>query len=114
MVERTCRMVASRSETASFEPVRHSRRLGCSGHALEGQRHSEETLDHGVVEIPGHSVPVLVDRHLLHASVEASVLDGDPRRQGEGLDQRLVVAGELGPADLVGEIEVPVDLAPHL
>ena len=46
--------------------------------------------------------------------VEASVLDGDPRGEAEGLDQCLVVAGELGPADLVGEIEVPVDLTPHL
>ena len=65
------------------------------------------------MQIPGDAVPVFVDRHLLHALIEAGILDGDPRGEGESLDQCLVVTGELGPADLVGEIKVSVDLAAH-
>ena len=46
--------------------------------------------------------------------VQASVLDGDARRDGERLDERFIVAGELRPALLVGEVEVAVDLATRL
>ena len=37
-----------------------------------------------------------------------------PAARAKALDQRLVVRGELGPADLVGEVEVAVDLVAHL
>ena len=97
-----------------FEAVCDPRLLGCAGHALKRKRHCEKALDHGVVQVPGNPVPVLIDRHLSDLAMEASVLDGDPRRQGESRDQGLVVAGELGPADLVSQIEVAVDLVAHL
>ena len=88
------------------------RRVG--GHALERETDGEEPLDHRVVQIPGQPVPLLVDGHFLDPLVKAGVLDGDAGGEGQGFDQRLVVARELGPADLVGEVEVAVDLVAHL
>ena len=84
------------------------------GQALQGQAQSEQPLDDRVVEVPGHAVAVLVDRRPAHPVVEAGVLDGDAGGQRQRPDQCLVVEGELRPPDLVGQVEVPVDLVAHL
>ena len=46
--------------------------------------------------------------------MEPGVLDEHPGGHGKGLDQGLVLTGELGRADLVCEVEAPVNLIPHL
>ena len=51
----------------------------------------------------------VVDRHIAGPFVEAGVLHGDARGNGEGLDDRLIVVGELLLPDLVGQVQVPVD-----
>ena len=38
------------------------------------------------------------------------VLDGDTSGQRQSLDQGDVVSGELVPSDLVGQVEIPVDI----
>ncbi len=47
------------------------------------------------MQIPSHPVPLLVDSDLLHPLVEPGILDGDPGRDGQRADERLVVLGEL-------------------
>jgi hypothetical protein len=46
--------------------------------------------------------------------MQASVLDGHARGKCESLDQSLVIIGEIGRAELVGEVEVPVHLVAYL
>ena len=89
---------------------------GCfdSGDALEGQSGGKESLDHVVVEVPGQAIPIVEHGQLLDSLVEPSVLDGDARPEGQGHDQGFVISRELGPADLVGEVEIPVDLISDL
>ncbi len=65
------------------------------------------------MEVPSQTVAILVDGDLLHPLVESGVFDGDPGRNRQGVDQSFVVAGELGPPLLVGEIEIAVDLVAH-
>ncbi len=77
--------------------------------ALERQPDGEEPLDDPVVEVPGHAVPVLVHGDVAGPLVQPGVLDGDAGGQGQGLDDRLVVGGELVGPDLVGQVQVAVD-----
>ena len=46
--------------------------------------------------------------------MKAGILDGDTRGQGEHFDQCEIIIGELRPSDLVGEVEVSIDLVSHL
>ena len=84
------------------------------GHALQGQTQGEEPLDHRVVQVASHPVPVLIDGRTSDPVMEAGVLDRDAGRQRQRADERLVVVGELRPADLVGQVEVAVHLVAHL
>ena len=72
-----------------------------------GQRHAEERLVDGVVELAREAVPLLDHRQLAAALVEPRVLDRDCGVGGERLDQLLVGVGEDGAAAalLVGEVE---------
>jgi hypothetical protein len=66
-----------------------------------------------VVEVPGHPVPVVEHGYVPDPLVEAGVLDGDAGDQAKGAHQCLVVSGELGPANLVGQVEDAEDLTTH-
>src|SRR5580658_11258927 len=66
------------------------------------------------MKVPSDSGAILVDSRRSGALVETRILDGEACGHGEGFDQCLVVAGEFGPSDLVGQIEVSVDLTAHL
>jgi hypothetical protein len=46
--------------------------------------------------------------------MEPRVLDGDARSEGQRSDKCLVLSCELGPANLVGQIEIAVDLVSDL
>src|SRR5438105_3069461 len=72
-----------------------------------GERHAEERLVDGVVELAREPVPLLDDGELSAPLVQARVLDRDGRVRGERLDQLLVGVREHGAAAalLVGEIE---------
>ena len=74
---------------------------------LERQADRIHVLDDPVVEVLGDPVAFVDDRETLELLVEPRVLHGDPGVQGEGLDERLVLRGEFGRADLVGEVEPP-------
>ena len=113
MLVRTCRMVSSMSAmVAVADRCQRRRRVG--RHALEGETDGEEALDDRVVQVPGQPIPFLVDGHLLDPLVQSGIFDGDAGRGGQSPDQRLIVAGELRPAHLVGEIEVAVDVVAYL
>ena len=55
-----------------------------------------------------------VDRRPAHPVMEAGVLDRNAGGLRERSDQRLVVESELGPPDLLGQVEVPVHLVAQL
>ena len=61
------------------------------------------------------AVAVLGEGAVAHEPVQARVLDGDARSHGQREDQLLVVLGELLGVLLVGQVQIPVDLAvdPH-
>ena len=82
------------------------------GQALQRQPDGEEPLDDAVVQVPGQPVAVLVHRDLAGALVEPGVLHGDAGGDGQGLDDHLVVPGELVGADLVRQVQVAVDAVP--
>ncbi len=66
-----------------------------SRHALKLEPDAEEPLNHGVVQVAGDPVPILVDGHDPDLLMESGILDGDAGGEGEHLDQRLVVVREL-------------------
>ncbi len=71
-------------------------------------------LHNGVVKIPGGTIPVFDDCHLLHPLMEPGIGNGHTRGHGKGFDQSLILIGELGRADLVGKVQTPVYLTTHL
>ena len=91
MVARTWRMVSSMSSTTADRLSATARPAWARRQALERQPDGEQTLDHPVVQVAGHAVPLLVDGHLTGPLVEPGVLHGDAGRQGQGLDDGLVV-----------------------
>jgi hypothetical protein len=62
-----------------------------------------------IVEVAGQMISVLEDGGHLDLLVESCVLDGHTGGQGQGFDKGQVVFGELGPSDLLGQIEIAVD-----
>ena len=73
---------------------------------LERQPDRVQALDDAVVEILADALPLVDDGQQLGLLVEARVLDRDARVEGEGLDEPLVVLGELVGSQLVGQVEV--------
>ena len=65
------------------------------------------------MEIACQAISVFVDCGHLYLLVETGILDGNSSSQRKSLDQGNIVEGELRPADLVREIEIPVDLVAH-
>ncbi len=49
-----------------------------SGDPLEPETSTKKALYDRIVEVPRHSVPLVVHRNLLDALVQSCVLDGDP------------------------------------
>jgi hypothetical protein len=76
------------------EPRRHDP-WSSTGHALEVEADPEKPLDHGVMQIPGEAISVLVDGDHLDLLMKAGVLDGDTGRQGEHFDKCGVIIREL-------------------
>ena len=76
------------------------------GQVLERQADRVDALDDPVVEVLGDPLALVDDGQALDLFVEPGVLDGDAGVQREHLDERLIVLGELGRADLVGQVEV--------
>ena len=64
------------------------------------------------MKVSGQTVAVLEDGYLLHTLMKSSVLDRDAGGNSECADQCLIVAGELGPADLVREVQISVNRCP--
>ena len=95
------------------DPHDRLRPLDQPGRPLQRQPDGEQALDHRVVEVPGDPVPVLRQGPVAHQAVQARVLDGDAGGHGEGVDELLVVLGELRGRLLVGQVENPVHLAVH-
>ena len=65
------------------------------GHVLERQPDGVQALDDPVVQVVADPLPLVDDREPLDLLVEPRILDRDPGVDGEGLDQRLVLLGEL-------------------
>src|SRR5207237_9371561 len=83
--------------------------------ALEGEPGGEQALDHHGVKVPGDAVAGLEQDRLPHPGVQAGVLDGDAGGHGQSRRRVLVLFGELGGSDLVGQVQVAEDVAadPH-
>ena len=77
------------------------------GHVLERQPDRVDVLDDPVVEVLADALAFVDDREPLDLLVEPRVLDRDAGMDGEGLDQRLILLGELVGAGLVREVQVP-------
>jgi hypothetical protein len=75
---------------------------------------SIEVLHHRIVEVSGHAIPVLDHRQMLDSLMETRNFNGHTGRNGESLDERLVLTGELRHSELVGEVQASVYLAPNL
>jgi hypothetical protein len=71
-------------------------------------------LNHPVVKIPSNSVPVIEDTERPNSFVQPKILDRHPSCKGESLRQRHVLVSKSFGTHLVGEIEIPEDIATHL
>ena len=92
----------------------HQREIVEPARARKAHADRVDPLDHAVVKIPGNSVPVIEDAERPHSIVQAIVLNCNPSGQRERLRQRLVLVTESFGTDLVGQIEVAVDLVSNL
>ena len=82
--------------------------------ALERQPGREQTLDDGVMEIPGDALTVVDQREGLHRHVQPGVVDGHRRGAGQPDGEFLVELTELGGVDLVGQVQVAEHLVADL
>ena len=73
---------------------------------LEREPDGIDVLDDAVVEVLADALALIDDRQSLDLLVQMGILDRDPGVDGKRLDEALVSLGELGGADLVGEIQV--------
>ena len=76
-------------------------------HVLERQPDRIDVLDDPVVEVLADPLALVDHREPLDLLVEPRVLDRDPGMDGEGLDERLILRGELVGTGLVREVQVP-------
>ncbi len=74
---------------------------------LRAQHEPEELLADGVVEIERQPVALGGDRELPRLLVQARVRDRDCGMSGEQPDQLLVLVGEVGRVELLGQVERP-------
>ena len=92
----------------------HQREVIEPARARKAHADRVDPLDDAVVEIPSNSVPVIEDAQRPHPIVQAIVLNCNPSGNGKGLCQCLVLFTESFGTDLVGQIEVAVDLVSNL
>ena len=83
------------------------------GDVLEREADGIDVLDDPVVEVLADALALVDDGQPLDLLVQAGVLDRDPGVDRERLHEALVRLGELGGADLVGEIQVADGAALH-
>ena len=95
------------------DPLDHLIPLGQPRCALEVHADGVDTLDHPVVEVTSDPVPIVEHGHHEDAVVQAVVLDGKSRREGQRLGEGLVFIGKGRFALLVRQVEVAVDLVAH-
>ena len=86
---------------------RHARR------ALQGHAHREDALNDPIMEVAGDPVPVVQEADEAHRLVQPGVLDGDAGGLRQRFGHGFVLLVEALPAHLVGQVEIPVDLAAH-
>lgn len=82
-----------------------------AGGGASGEGEAEQRLVEGVVQLPGHPLPLLGHGESAGVLEGSRRLDGHRRVRGQHADGALVFLGELRRTNLVGQIERPDHLA---
>ena len=82
-------------------------------HVLEREADRVQALDDPIVQVAPDPLALLHDGERRESVVQAGVLHGDAGVAGEELDDPLVGRVELGPAALVGHVQVADGSAMH-